>query len=102
MGGGEGGEGEGGEEEGGGVVLASLAQAKARLMAKLARKNVVENVVPICLQLKTLFTAKKSPLVGPLMAYLAALFADYGEDMAGAFCCARFRGSTHTATLTPY
>jgi hypothetical protein len=79
-------EGEGGAGE---AVVASLAQAKTRLLAKLARKNVVENVVPICIALKALLNAKKSSLVGPLMAYLSTLFADYGSDVAGAFSRAR-------------
>jgi hypothetical protein len=96
-GGGGGGEGEAegeGEGEGGGeAVVASLALAKSRLLAKLARKNVVENVVPICVALKALLSAKKSPLVGPLMAYLTTLFADYGSDVAGAWS---FPPPTHT------
>ena len=48
--------GAGAEEEGSSaaapLMVASLAQAKSRLLAKLARKQVVENVLPICIGLK--------------------------------------------------
>jgi hypothetical protein len=63
------------------VVVASLAQAKSRLMAKLARKQAVENVLPICIGLKQLFAQHRSPLRAPLMGYLVGLFADFGDDV---------------------
>jgi hypothetical protein len=63
------------------IVVASLAQAKSRLMAKLARKQAVENVLPICIGLKQLFAQHRSPLRAPLMGYLVGLFADFGEDV---------------------
>ena len=70
-------------DEGGGGVAVSLAAAKSRLIGKLARKAVVENVLPICIALKKLLSARASPLLGPLMTYLAVLFADYGSDVKG-------------------
>jgi len=78
----------GGDEEGGGgtqsnnvIMVQSLALAKSRLMSKLAKKQAVENVLPICIGLKQLFSQQKSPLRVPLMHYLINLFNDFGEDL---------------------
>jgi hypothetical protein len=70
-------------------VVASLAAAKSRLLAKLARKQVIENVVPICMGVKQLVAAARSPLLGPLMAYIRSLFNDYGDDVKGGCLAAR-------------
>ena len=67
----------------GGGVTASLAAAKAKLIGRLARKAVVENVLPVVIALKVTLTARASPLLGPLMTYLATLFSDYSEDVKG-------------------
>ncbi len=72
---------------GGGGVTASLAAAKAKLIGRLARKAVVENVLPVVIALKVTLTARASPLLGPLMTYLATLFSDYSEDVKGEFGC---------------
>ena len=77
----------GGEDEQGAqassnvMMVQSLALAKSRLMSKLAKKQAVENVLPICIGLKQLFSLQKSPLRVPLMHYLVGLFQDFGEDL---------------------
>jgi hypothetical protein len=63
------------------MMVQSLALAKSRLMSKLAKKQAVENVLPICIGLKQLFSQQKSPLRVPLMHYLINLFNDFGEDL---------------------
>jgi hypothetical protein len=63
------------------MMVQSLALAKSRLMSKLAKKQAVENVLPICIGLKQLFSLQKSPLRVPLMHYLVGLFHDFGEDL---------------------
>ena len=67
----------------GGGVAASLAAAKAKLIGRLARKAVVENVLPVVIALKATLASRASPLLGPLMTYLATLFSDYSEDVKG-------------------
>lgn len=69
------------EEDTSVVLVQTMAQAENRIMAKLARKQVIENVMPICIGLKQIFTRVRSPLMGSLMGYLLTLFTDYGDDL---------------------
>lgn len=70
-------------EEGNVSVAASLSQAKQRMLAKLARKQALENLLPICLGLKALVTDSRNPLLGPIVGYLYTLVQDYGDDVKG-------------------
>ncbi|KAL6061676.1 Condensin-2 complex subunit D3 [Balamuthia mandrillaris] len=59
----------------------ALAEAKGKLISQLTRKNVIENIVPILIHLKHLFEQQRSPLLGPLMQYLADLMKDYKHEI---------------------
>lgn len=85
------GAGEGGDAEGdmlaadaedAAAVVAQRAEGVKRdLFRKISKKQTVENVVPIVTALKQAVQDQRSPLLGPLMAYLQGLFQDYGEDV---------------------
>lgn len=50
-----------------------MEAAKGRLLSKMSRKQLMEHVVPIVLQLKKCLENSYSPLLGDLMAFLAEL-----------------------------
>jgi hypothetical protein len=50
-----------------------MEAAKGRLLCKMSRKQLMEHVVPIVLQLKEGLEKAHSPLLGDLMAFLAEL-----------------------------
>jgi condensin-2 complex subunit D3 len=63
------------------VVRAGLNAAKGKLLAKISRKNVMENIVPVLSSLKHVLEEKKSPLLGELMGYFKYIFANYRDDL---------------------
>ena len=68
-----------GEE--GGEQGAQLAHAKARVVSTLAKRNVVEHFVPVLIELRTLLTAQKSPLLGHLMACARTTLRDFKDEL---------------------
>ena len=61
----------------------AMAAAKGRMLSKLARKNTMENVVPVLIALKNMLQAARSPLLGALMQYLKHVFSEYRDDLKG-------------------
>jgi len=59
-----------------------MAAAKGKLLSKIVKKNVIENIVPIIIHLKHLLEEKHSPLLGPLMQYLTDLMKDYKSEIS--------------------
>lgn len=53
-----------------------LARAKGKLLAKISKKNFLENVVPVVIALKQKLEKLKSPVLRHLMLYLKELFKD--------------------------
>ena len=79
-------EAEEGEGEGAGAAInANVAAVKSRLLAKLAKKQVVENVMPLFLGLRQLVAAARSPLQGALLTFFQAINEDHSEDVKGAW-----------------
>jgi hypothetical protein len=74
---------EGGEGGAAEVMAVGQAAAKSRLLGKIQRKAVGDNVMPVVMALKARITTARSPLLGPLMAYIAGLVADYGSEVKG-------------------
>lgn len=60
----------------------ALAAAKGKLLSKIVKKNVIENIVPIIIHLKHLLEEKHSPLLGPLMQYLTDMMKDYKNEIS--------------------
>ena len=52
------------------MAEAAARQAKVKLISKIVKKNLVENIVPIIVNLKGRLAELKSPLLKNLMAYL--------------------------------
>jgi hypothetical protein len=63
------------------AVRAGINAAKGKLLAKISRKNVMENIVPVLSSLKHVLESKKSPLLGDLMGYFKYIFANYRDDL---------------------
>lgn len=76
----DGGEGAGGDS----ALQASIAAAKSRLVVKLMKRQVSEQVLPIVLGLRQALQAVRSPAMGALLGYAKTLLEDYGDDISGA------------------
>jgi condensin-2 complex subunit D3 len=55
--------------------------AKGKLLSKLVKKNALENIVPLLIELKRLLERKRSPLLADLMLYLQELLSDYQSEI---------------------
>ncbi|GAV74919.1 Cnd1 domain-containing protein [Cephalotus follicularis] len=65
------------EEEGGD----SAAAAKGRAITQAVRKGLIQNTMPIFIELKRLLESKNSPLTGSLMECLRILLKDYKNEI---------------------
>jgi hypothetical protein len=61
---------------------AMIAAAKGRLLTKVMKRNVIENIVPIVVELKHLLEQRRSPLLRSLMAFLRELMRDHREEVS--------------------
>ncbi|CAD5328058.1 unnamed protein product [Arabidopsis thaliana] len=64
------------EEEGG-----DAATAKGRAITHAVRKGLIQNTIPIFIELKRLLESKNSPLTGSLMDCLRVLLKDYKNEI---------------------
>lgn len=62
-------------------VSGALDGAKKRLVSSLAKRNLVEHVVPSVIELKRMLEAARSPLLGDLMAATRFLLKDYTTEL---------------------
>jgi len=51
----------------------------------MMKTNVIENIVPIIVELKNLLEKQHSPLLRHLMMYLKELMKDYKEEVNGIY-----------------
>jgi condensin-2 complex subunit D3 len=58
-----------------------VAAAKGRLLSKISRKHLVETILPILCNLKSILQASCSPLLKDLMQYLAEMFRAYKVEV---------------------
>ncbi|KAJ6852644.1 condensin-2 complex subunit D3 [Iris pallida] len=58
----------------------ALHAAKGRVVTHVAKKNLIQNAVPIFIELKRLLESKNSPLIGCLMDCLRSLLKDYKNE----------------------
>lgn len=68
-------------EEDGGDGGGSAAVAKGRAITQAVRKGLIQNTVPIFIELKRLLENKNSPLIGSLMECLRVLLKDYKNEI---------------------
>lgn len=60
---------------------AAAAAVKGKFLSGLQKKNTLESVVPILIELKRLCERQQSPLLRHLMQYLKELMADYKNEL---------------------
>ncbi|KAJ0092001.1 hypothetical protein Patl1_25047 [Pistacia atlantica] len=68
-------------EEEAGDTGASSAAAKGRAITQAVRKGLIQNTIPIFIELKRLLESKNSPLTGSLMECLRILLKDYKNEI---------------------
>ncbi|XP_008800873.2 condensin-2 complex subunit D3 [Phoenix dactylifera] len=66
-----------GGDGGGGALLA----ARGKVVTQLAKKNLIQNAIPIFIELKRLLESQNSPLTGCLMECLRVLLKDYKNEI---------------------
>lgn len=69
------------EEEGGDSGGASTSATKGRAITQAVRKGLIQNAIPIFIELKRLLESKNSPLIGSLMDCLRILLKDYKNEI---------------------
>ncbi len=74
-----------------GVTAGPAAAARANLVSKISKKNLVENVVPIVLGLKSMLEKQHSPLLKNVLTYLCEISIDHKQELAGVFWCLGLR-----------
>ena len=80
-----------GGAEGATALQASIAAAKSRLVAKLMKRQIAEQVLPVVLGLRQVLQVARSPVMGALLGYVKTLFDDYGEEISGTCLPCRVR-----------
>eukprot|EP00268_Persea_americana_P021801 TRINITY_DN21706_c0_g1_i1.p1 TRINITY_DN21706_c0_g1~~TRINITY_DN21706_c0_g1_i1.p1 ORF type:complete len:1185 (+),score=294.56 TRINITY_DN21706_c0_g1_i1:141-3557(+) len=68
-------------EEEGGESSGALNAARGRVVTQVAKKNLIQNAIPIFIELKRLLESKNSPLTGCLMECLRILLKDYKNEI---------------------
>ena len=64
-----------------GPIVAQLAAAKGKLLTKVSKRHMMENVVPILTSLKVILEKNKSPLLKKLMVFLRELFRNFKKEL---------------------
>ena len=64
------------------IVVASTKVAMGRLMSNLSRQQVIEHVLPILVNLKSVLQHHRSPLLKNLMEYLVNVFRMYRSEVS--------------------
>ncbi|WJZ86890.1 hypothetical protein VitviT2T_006304 [Vitis vinifera] len=71
-----------GEEEGlDGGAASEASAARGRAITQAVKKSLVQNTIPIFIELKRLLESKNSPLTGSLMECLRILLKDYKNEI---------------------
>lgn len=69
------------EEGDGGTSSTSAAAARGGAVTQAVKKGLVQNMIPIFIELKRLLESKNSPLIGSLMECLRVLLKDYKNEI---------------------
>jgi hypothetical protein len=62
-------------------ALAALKNAKSRILSKIQRKNLIENVLPLAVEAKRVLERAHHPLLQRVLAYLCQLVRDRKQDV---------------------
>lgn len=73
------------DEDGGDSGGAIATAGKGRLVTQAVKKNLIQNCIPIFIELKRILQRKNSPLIGPLMECLRTLLKDYKTEIDDLF-----------------
>ncbi|OAE23585.1 hypothetical protein AXG93_4316s1160 [Marchantia polymorpha subsp. ruderalis] len=68
------------EDDDGGAA-AAVAAVKGRVVTQLMKKNLVQNAVPIFIELKRLLESQNSPMLGLLMDSMRQMLKDYKSEI---------------------
>ncbi|PIN01292.1 hypothetical protein CDL12_26200 [Handroanthus impetiginosus] len=68
-------------DTGGASASASASASKGRAITQAVRKGLIQNAIPIFIELKRLLETKNSPLIGSLMDCLRILLKDYKNEI---------------------
>jgi len=60
-----------------------LVEAKGKVLNKLVKKNLMENIVPIVVELKHMLASQHSPLLKDLMEFLREMMKAYKDEISG-------------------
>ncbi|KAK4742661.1 hypothetical protein SAY87_000662 [Trapa incisa] len=69
------------EEDAGDSSGVASSAAKGRVLSQAVRKGLIQNMIPIFIELKRLLEGKNSPLIGSLMDCLRHLLKDYRHEV---------------------
>ncbi|KAG8369944.1 hypothetical protein BUALT_Bualt14G0065900 [Buddleja alternifolia] len=69
------------EDDGGDNAGASTSASKGRTITQAVRKGLIQNAIPIFIELKRLLETKNSSLIGSLMDCLRILLKDYKNEI---------------------
>ena len=59
----------------------ALAAAKSKLITAMMKKHLIGTIVPLIVELKGIFEAQKSPLLGILLNFACAVLKEHKEDV---------------------
>uniref|UniRef100_A0A7S4T9Y0 Condensin complex subunit 1 C-terminal domain-containing protein n=1 Tax=Ditylum brightwellii TaxID=49249 RepID=A0A7S4T9Y0_9STRA len=59
---------------------AQFTAVKGKLLSKISRKHLIETILPILCNLKSILEANRSPLLKDLMRYLVDIFRSYRKE----------------------
>ncbi|XP_068707976.1 condensin-2 complex subunit D3-L-like isoform X1 [Montipora foliosa] len=65
----------------GDVAGAAIAQARNKFLTQVVKKNMIENIIPIIIELKHMLEKKHSPLLRDLMSCLKEVMKDYRSEV---------------------
>ncbi|ERN02249.1 condensin-2 complex subunit D3 isoform X1 [Amborella trichopoda] len=69
------------EEEGVPPAASAFTVAKGRVVSQVAKKSLVQNAIPIFIELKKVLESRNSPLLGCLMECLRVLLKEYNNEI---------------------
>ena len=70
-------------------VADSLKQAKSRLLSKLSKRSILEQVLPVLIELKRKLEVARSPLVRGVLEWLRCLYVEWRSDVVAVLAADR-------------
>ena len=70
-------------------VADSLKQAKSRLLSKLSKRSILEQVLPVLMELKRRLEVARSPLVRAVLEWMRCLYVEWRSDVVAVLAADR-------------